>query len=111
MIGWLVAFGVAFGVVYGPYSQYTKLWGDAENIIYGILFRLVWALALAWVIYACHNEMGGKITLNFIVPLNTFSVTYFFFSTAKFFIHLAVSILMTSYTNFYTRLPTSLNDQ
>ena len=31
-----------------------------EWITYGVTFRIVWAIALAWVIFACHNGWGGK---------------------------------------------------
>ncbi|XP_066933870.1 nose resistant to fluoxetine protein 6-like [Clytia hemisphaerica] len=59
--GWFVAFGLGFAVVYGPYSATKHSWSEAENIIYGMSFRLVWAVALCWVIYACHNGHGSII--------------------------------------------------
>ena len=31
-----------------------------DQIVYGVTFRVVWAIALAWVIFACHNGWGGK---------------------------------------------------
>ena len=34
-----------------------------DRIVYGAMFRLVWAIALAWVIFACHNNWGGKSKL------------------------------------------------
>ena len=58
--GWFAAFGLAFAVVYGPYTATKHTWSEAENIIYGMTFRLVWAVALCWVIYACHNGYGSK---------------------------------------------------
>ena len=59
--GWFAAFGLAFAVVYGPYTATMHTWSEAENIIYGMTFRLVWAVALCWVIYACHNGYGSKM--------------------------------------------------
>ena len=55
-------FGVA--VVYGPYSQYQYTWQMVDQIVYGVTFRIVWAIALAWVIFACHNGWGGKRQVN-----------------------------------------------
>ena len=33
----------------------------AENVAYGTFSRTAWGLALAWVVYACHTGLGGKI--------------------------------------------------
>lgn len=63
MFGWTIAFGIGMSVIYGPFTVF-KTDGDSfnrtENIFYGAFSRLAWALALGWVIYACHNKMGGK---------------------------------------------------
>ena len=48
---------------YGPYSQTQYTWQMVDRIVYGAMFRLVWAIALAWVIFACHNNWGGKSKL------------------------------------------------
>lgn len=64
MFGWTIAFGIGMSVIYGPFTVF-KTDGDSfnrtENIFYGAFSRLAWALALGWVIYACHNKMGGII--------------------------------------------------
>ena len=50
-------------MVYGTWGA-SKAGGrpfsNAENIFYASLSRLTWALAVAWVIFACHNKFGGK---------------------------------------------------
>ena len=35
-----------------------------DQIVYGTMFRVLWAIALAWVIFACHNGWGGKRQVN-----------------------------------------------
>ena len=64
MAGWVVANGLGFAVVYGPYSQTQYTWKMVDRIVYDAMFRLVWAIALAWVIFACHNGWGGKTQIN-----------------------------------------------
>ena len=63
-IGWVVAIGFGLAVVYGPYSVTDYTWKEVDIISYGMLFRFVWALAVGWVIYACHNGFGGKLYAN-----------------------------------------------
>ena len=58
VIGWLVAIATGLAVVYGPYAN-NKHASDAVNILYSVLFRNVWAVAVSWVIYACHNGYGS----------------------------------------------------
>ena len=56
----MFALGYGLVVVYGTYSQTEYNWKMAKWIIYGVMFRVVWAIALAWVIFVCHNGWGGK---------------------------------------------------
>ena len=63
MAGWVFAIGFGLAVVYGPYSRTQYTWKMVEWIIYGAMFRIMWAIALAWVIFACHNGWGGKSQL------------------------------------------------
>ena len=63
MAGWIAAFGAGFSVIYGPYTAINDhSWSEGETIIYGITFRIVWSIALCWVIYACHNGYGSKFS-------------------------------------------------
>ena len=55
---------LGLSVVYGPW-KFFKAGGEpftlVENIFYGTFSRFVWGLSCAWVVYACHNGMGGKV--------------------------------------------------
>ena len=63
MAGWCVAIALALSTLYGQYKVIRKdnpvQFSRAENIIYGTFSRFAWSLALAWVIFACHNGLGG----------------------------------------------------
>ena len=78
---WLVAFGLGYAVVYGPYleafQELTAYLSDGSNIMYGGFHRLVWAMAVAWVIYACHNGYGGILFISSTskLPFNVVSHT------------------------------------
>lgn len=61
VIGWFISIPVAFALVYSPYTAMNKEWTFTVNIIYGLFFRAMWALAVAWLIFACHNGLGGLI--------------------------------------------------
>ncbi|XP_037801143.1 nose resistant to fluoxetine protein 6-like [Penaeus monodon] len=68
-LGWLVAAAVASSVLYGV-TDYNSLYrGDFFPkpiplwlaALYGGLSRPAWALALLWVVFACHTGYGGLI--------------------------------------------------
>ena len=60
---WLIAFGLGYAIVYGPYEEAYKVldeyFSDSSNVMYGAFHRLIWAVAVAFVVYACHNGYGG----------------------------------------------------
>ena len=29
-------------------------------MMYGVFFRIIWSMCISWIIYACHNNMGGN---------------------------------------------------
>ena len=61
LIGWLAAAALAMSVVYGLYPDFNnKPLTRAAVIVYGSVSRFVWALALAWVAYACKYGYGGE---------------------------------------------------
>lgn len=78
MAGWCVAIVLALSTLYGQYKAVRKdnpvQFSRAENIIYGTLSRFAWSLALAWVIFACHNGLGGLVnkllSARFWIPLS-----------------------------------------
>ncbi|XP_078614290.1 nose resistant to fluoxetine protein 6-like [Branchiostoma floridae x Branchiostoma japonicum] len=64
-IGWLVAAASAMAVLYATYGQYhgTTLQTEAENVLYLTVHRTVWAMALGWVVVACHHGYGGVVDI------------------------------------------------
>ncbi|XP_068216696.1 nose resistant to fluoxetine protein 6-like [Palaemon carinicauda] len=89
ILGWITATGFGIAVVFGMY-RYNQITGDlieyewAPSIFYGALHSLVWALAVSWVVFACHYGYGGPVN-SFLShpsfqPLNR--VTYCIFLVA-----------------------------
>ena len=60
MIGWLVAAVLAMTVLYGLYPSVKGHMSKAANVVYGSVSRFVWALALAWLVFACKYNYGGE---------------------------------------------------
>ncbi|XP_042889060.1 nose resistant to fluoxetine protein 6-like [Penaeus japonicus] len=64
--GWAAATGVALAVVFGiarynnP-SPGTPQMSLTEAVLYGGLHRAAWAVAVAWIILACHWGYGGPV--------------------------------------------------
>jgi len=75
---WVMSFGFGYAVVFGPYISGYKNEGDhfnkTENVAYGALNEFTWSLAVAWVLYACHNGFAGVInsflSWKFWIPLS-----------------------------------------
>ncbi|XP_066267576.1 nose resistant to fluoxetine protein 6-like [Branchiostoma lanceolatum] len=62
-VGWLVAAASALAVLYSTFGQYngTTLQTESENVLYLTVHRTVWAIALGWVVVACHHGYGGVV--------------------------------------------------
>ncbi|XP_078593512.1 nose resistant to fluoxetine protein 6-like [Branchiostoma floridae x Branchiostoma japonicum] len=62
-VGWLVAAASAVAVLYATYGIYngTTLQTQGENVLYLTVHRTVWAMALGWVVVACHHGYGGVV--------------------------------------------------
>ncbi len=60
LLGWLAAAGMGIGVVYGLYPSYKHPMTKTASVIYAAVSRFVWAVALAWVVYASKYGYGGK---------------------------------------------------
>ncbi|KAK3701463.1 hypothetical protein QZH41_014540 [Actinostola sp. cb2023] len=72
VVGWCIAFIAAFSPLYGVYKVvkiHPESFTEAENIIYATFSRFSWAVALAWVIYACHTGYGGEHGLQLTVSM------------------------------------------
>ena len=60
--GWCTAIILGMSVTYGTWGSVEiggHVFSTVENVIYGSFSRLTWALAVAWVVYACHFGLGG----------------------------------------------------
>lgn len=61
---WILSFSVLLSIVLGLYpfqqledNQTTRL----GNSLYNTCFRVMWAYAVGWIIFACHNGSGGIV--------------------------------------------------
>ncbi|XP_071955988.1 nose resistant to fluoxetine protein 6-like [Antedon mediterranea] len=75
IMGWMAATGIALAVVYGLYGNFH---GDplnkAASVVYATFSRFSWAVALAWVAFACVTGYGGPVnsllSWSFWIPLS-----------------------------------------
>ena len=72
---WVIAVVIAIPTVYGLQDGfYGHVFSQPENIIYTMLARTSWGVALALMIFACHHGYGGPIdsflSMPFWVPLS-----------------------------------------
>ncbi|XP_071495105.1 O-acyltransferase like protein-like [Diadema antillarum] len=93
-VGWVLALGTMFGVIYGVHWAQGRYSPFAEALIYLTFSRLAWGVAVGWVIFACLVGAGGPIGeflgWSFWVPMARLSY-------AAYLIH---PVLMTN--NVYT---------
>ncbi|XP_071543591.1 nose resistant to fluoxetine protein 6-like isoform X2 [Panulirus ornatus] len=65
LLGWVVATAMALLVIYGVANYDTFEDPDplplSVSVIYGGFSRVAWALALLWVVFACHTGYGGLV--------------------------------------------------
>nr|XP_054759834.1 uncharacterized protein LOC129265960 [Lytechinus pictus] len=80
VIGWAIAIATGLAVVYGLYGEFNgHPLSTAENAIYMAFAHFAWAIALSWVIFACHYGYGGELDSYFLLLLN--------FRTIKCIVH------------------------
>ncbi|CAB3360031.1 Hypothetical predicted protein [Cloeon dipterum] len=74
--GWALSMAVLYAVVFGSFDifQYGHEYDPMESAIYGALHRPAWALAVAWIIFACNCGYGGMCH-------STIANCYFFINT------------------------------
>ncbi|XP_060580455.1 uncharacterized protein LOC132737209 [Ruditapes philippinarum] len=64
-VGWFLAISIGILLVYIPYTKYVEglePWTSTQMAVYEALGRPVWAVCVAWVIYACTSGRGGPIS-------------------------------------------------
>lgn len=62
LLGWIIAFGCSFTVVFGLYHVEMS---RTTALFYNSLCRSSFVIGLAWLIYACETGHGGKMYLIF----------------------------------------------
>jgi len=64
LLGWLISISILLCVVVVPYHRVRPDAGEAtqlESAFYEAFSRTAWAVALGWLVFACHNGFGGII--------------------------------------------------
>ncbi|XP_046748815.1 uncharacterized protein LOC124412737 [Diprion similis] len=71
-VGWTVSLTVMYACVYGAkdMTSFQHTYNLLESALYGGLHRFAWAVAVAWVVYACHVGYGGPV--NAFLSCNAF---------------------------------------
>ena len=59
--GWTFAVATGMAIVYGLDLPSGRTLSMIENILYGGLHRLAWAILVSWVIFACSRGYGGLL--------------------------------------------------
>eukprot|EP00111_Clytia_hemisphaerica_P024059 TCONS_00070940-protein len=76
-VTWLLSIAFSFLAVFAP-SITANTFSEVSIVFYGIFFRLLWSIAVAWMIYACHIGYAGIIAdmlcSKLFIPL--YRVTY-----------------------------------
>lgn len=57
--GWLFAVATGFWALYGLYPALQGWDWPLYHLFYGATHRTVFSVALSWLIYACHTQIGG----------------------------------------------------
>lgn len=61
---WIIAIGTLISIVFGlyPFIQVENNWTTRfGNAMFNACFRVAWSLAVAWIIFSCHNGLGGFV--------------------------------------------------
>nr|CDJ92267.1 Acyltransferase 3 domain containing protein [Haemonchus contortus] len=81
--GWLVGFLCGFWALFGLYPSLQGWNWPLYHLVYGTIHRDVFAISMAWLIYACHTGLGGIInrilSANFLVPLSNLCYSVYLF--------------------------------
>uniref|UniRef100_A0A0M3I004 Acyl_transf_3 domain-containing protein n=1 Tax=Ascaris lumbricoides TaxID=6252 RepID=A0A0M3I004_ASCLU len=93
LAGWVFACVAAFCIIFGLYPALQGWNWPVYHVLYGATHRIIFACAIAWVIYACHTGYGGFInyvlSMKLLLPLSTlcYSVLVYGFGAAVYLVH------------------------
>ncbi|VDD91540.1 unnamed protein product, partial [Enterobius vermicularis] len=59
--GWLFCLILGCWSIFGAYPTMKDIDAPIFNLFYGSTHRISWAVAVAWIIYACHTGVGGLV--------------------------------------------------
>ncbi|CAD6196949.1 unnamed protein product [Caenorhabditis auriculariae] len=80
---WVGGIACIFAGLYGLYPSLQGWNWPIYHIVYGAIHRDVFAVGIAWVIYACHTGAGGFINTflssNWFLPLSNLSFSAYLF--------------------------------
>uniref|UniRef100_A0A915PPK9 Acyltransferase 3 domain-containing protein n=1 Tax=Setaria digitata TaxID=48799 RepID=A0A915PPK9_9BILA len=75
IIGWILASVACFWAIFGLYPALQGWNWQAYHLFYGGFHRTIFALSMAWLIYACHMGIGGFIntilSIKIFIPLSS----------------------------------------
>ena len=98
---WVLAAGCCISTVYGLYgSWHGHTFSLAENVIYFIFSRFVWAVGLALMMFACHNGYGWIVndflSMKVWIPLSRLTYT-------AYLVHpIVLTVIFTSTRDTFT---------
>ncbi|XP_021369748.1 nose resistant to fluoxetine protein 6-like [Mizuhopecten yessoensis] len=110
-VGWTIATAVALTLVYSTYSANKEggvVWTNVQTAFYEGFGRPVWSLCVAWVIFACHNDMGGYVnsilSWKALVPLSRLSFSVYLIHPVMMITHVYSKrslVYLTDYDMIY----------
>ncbi|KAF8360362.1 oac-46, partial [Pristionchus pacificus] len=100
--GWALSAAAGFWAIFGLYPSLQGWDWPVYHVIYGTIHRDVFAIALAWLVYACHTGIGGPInallSLKPLLPLSNLCYSVYLFHM----IPVVLTYLLTSFPMWYT---------
>ncbi|XP_076182322.1 uncharacterized protein LOC143154256 [Ptiloglossa arizonensis] len=99
ILGWLIAMALGSWSLFSPWhlARRDYVYDAEEATNYAVICPLMWALALCWVIFACHTKNGGVINrflsnhwlvifsrITYAVYLTQFAVFFYNVGTTRY---------------------------
>ncbi|XP_043256336.1 uncharacterized protein LOC122399606 [Colletes gigas] len=99
ILGWLIAMALGSWSLFSPWhlARRDYVYDAEEATNYAVIYPVVWALALCWIIFACHTKNGGIINrflsyhwlvifsrISYAVYLTQFAVFFYNVGTTRY---------------------------